>query len=61
MILNAIDAYIGDFSISDLAQACPVVSRDMLKHQLFKMRDEGIIEATGKGRYARWRKVVNKE
>lgn len=60
MILNAIDAYIGDFSISDLAQACPVVSRDMLKHQLFKMRDEGIIEATGKGRYARWRKVTNK-
>ena len=59
MIMNAIDAYIGDFSISELAQACPVVSRDMLKHQLFKLRDEGIIEATGKGRYARWRKVTN--
>jgi len=59
MIMNAIDAYIGDFSISELAQACPVVSRDMLKHQLFKMRDNGIIEATGKGRYARWRKVTN--
>jgi Fic family protein len=59
MVMNAIDTFIGDFSISDLAQACPVVSRDMLKHLLFKMRDEGIIEATGKGRYARWRKVAN--
>ena len=61
MIMNAITAYIGDFSISDLAQACPVVSRDMLKHQLFKLRDAGIIEATGKGRYARWRKVEPNE
>ncbi len=61
MIMNAITAYIGDFSISDLAQSCPVVSRDMLKHQLFKLRDEGIIEATGKGRYARWRKIEQKD
>ena len=61
MIMNAITAYIGDFSISDLAQACPVVSRDMLKHQLFKLRDAGIIEATGKGRYARWRKIELKD
>jgi Fic family protein len=58
IVLNAIDGFIGDFSISELEKACPTVSRDMLRHILFKLRDQGKIQPTGKGRSARWRKIV---
>jgi Fic family protein len=56
MVLNAIDGFIGEFSISDLEKTCPTVSRDMVRHVLFGLRREGKIEPTGKGRFARWRK-----
>ena len=57
IVLNAVDSFIGDFSISELEEVCPTVSRDMLRHILFKLRDKGKIKPTGKGRYARWRKI----
>lgn len=57
MVLNAIDGFIGDFSISDIEKASPTVSRDMVRYILFKLRKEGKIEPTGKGRFAKWRKI----
>jgi Fic family protein len=63
MILNAIDGMIADFSISDLERSCPTVSRDMIRHVLVTLRNDGKIENLSKGKYARWRKlkaVMNK-
>jgi Fic family protein len=56
MIQNAIDGFIGDFSLSDLENACPSVGRDWIRAVLQKLRKEGKVEVIGKGRYARWRK-----
>lgn len=50
------------FSISELEDACPGVSRDMVRLVLRAMKAEGLIESTGKGRGAKWvRSVHGKE
>ncbi len=45
------------FSISDIEQACPGVSRDTVRLVLRAMKAEGLIAPTGKGRGAKWRKM----
>ena len=57
MVLNAIGGFIGDFSVSDVEKACPTVGRDWIRALLQRLKQEGRVEALGKGRYARWRKV----
>lgn len=42
------------FSISDIEEACPGVSRDMVRLVLRTMKSEGHITPTGKGRSAKW-------
>ena len=42
------------FSISDLEADCPGVSRDMVRHVLRQLRDEGVLEVHGRGPGARW-------
>lgn len=42
------------FSISDIEEACPGVSRDMVRVVLRAMKAEGLIEPSGKGRSAKW-------
>lgn len=42
------------FSISEIEQACPGVSRDMVRLVLRTMKAEGLIAPTGKGRGAKW-------
>jgi len=43
------------FGISEIESECASVSRDMVRHVLRQMRDEGLIESTGVGRGAKWR------
>lgn len=57
MVLNAIDSFIGDFSIAMIEKSCPLVGKDMIRHVLKRLKQNGIIINIGKGRYARWRKV----
>lgn len=45
------------FSISEIEAACAGVSRDTVRLVLRKMKSEGVIASTGKGRSARWRRV----
>jgi Fic family protein len=45
------------FSISEIEEACPGVSRDMVRLVLRGMKSEGLIESTGKGRGAKWRRI----
>jgi len=42
------------FSISDIEQACPGTSRDMVRLVLRSMKAVGLIFPTGKGRGAKW-------
>lgn len=42
------------FSISEIEEACPGVSRDMVRLVLRTMKTEGLIAPTGKGRGAKW-------
>ena len=46
------------FSISDIENDCPGVSRDMVRLVLRAMKAEGIIASMGKGRSAKWQRVV---
>ena len=45
------------FSISEIEQACPGVSRDMVRLVLRAMKAEGLIAPTGKGRGAKWTRL----
>jgi Fic family protein len=46
------------FSISEFEEACPGVSRDMVRLVLPAMKSEGTIESTGKGRGAKWKRIA---
>jgi Fic family protein len=45
------------FSISEIEEACPGISRDMVRVVLRAMKTEGLIEPNGKGRGARWKQI----
>lgn len=47
------------FSISEIEEACPGVSRDMVRLVLRAMKAEGLIAPTGKGRGAKWVSLTN--
>lgn len=47
------------FSKEDIRQYHPQVSESTLNRSLFKLRDEGIIMPLGKGRSARWVKLIS--
>lgn len=44
------------FSISEIEEACPGISRDTVRMVLRALKAEGVIEPTGKGRSAKWRR-----
>ena len=46
------------FSISEIEEACPGISRDMVRVILRAMKAEGLIAPTGKGRGAKWLQVM---
>ncbi len=50
----AVERHISPFAISDIERDCPGISRDMIRHVLRKMRDEGLLKAQGTGRGAKW-------
>ena len=57
-VKNAIDRFVGDFSLTDIEKACPLVSRDMIRRVLFDLKKEGLVICLGRGPSARWRKSV---
>lgn len=44
----------GGFSISQLEQACPGVSRDMVRRVLREQQAAGVVECQGRGPGATW-------
>jgi predicted transcriptional regulator of viral defense system len=57
MVNNTVDNFIGDFTIADIEKSCPLVGRDMIRHVLNRLRENGKIINISKGRYSRWRKI----
>lgn len=57
MVISAINRFKGEFTISDVEKACPVVGRDMIRTVMNKMRNDGKIENLSKGKYAKWSKT----
>jgi Fic family protein len=55
-VKNAIDAFVGDFSLTDLEKVCPMVSRDMIRRVLADLRKQNQVECLGRGPSAKWRK-----
>lgn len=50
----AVLAHKQPFAISEIEAECAGVSRDMVRHVLRKMKQEGLIEPRGRGRGAKW-------
>ncbi|MBU0714167.1 MAG: Fic family protein [Verrucomicrobia bacterium] len=55
-ILRAIEQFPGPFAISDIQNACPGVSVDMIRRILKDLKAAGRTECLGMGRSARWKK-----
>ena len=56
-VQDAINHFVGEFTIKDLERACPMVGRDMIRFVLKELKGEGKIEPLGKGRGAKWRRT----
>jgi len=55
-IVGAIGRFVGEFTVSELEQACPGISRDMIRRVLREQQAAGVVECHGRGLAARWRK-----
>ncbi len=47
----------GEFKLGELEQACPGVSRDMVRHVLREQKELGVIRCSGRGSGAAWLKA----
>jgi Fic family protein len=61
LIEQAIERLPVAFSIGDVERACPLVSRDMIRVVLNRLRSEGKLICKGTGRKATWEKRGNKD
>jgi Fic family protein len=57
LVEAAVERRLQPFAISDIENDCPGVSRDMVRHVLRRLRDEGRVQLHGRGRGARWEVV----
>jgi len=55
LVLDAIQRQNGEFRLLDIEQACSGVGRDWIRTLLFKLKKEGKIDCSGKGKAARWK------
>ena len=56
-IIAAVNRKIKPFAISEIEAECPLISHDMIRIVLRKLRNEGKIKTVGKGRGAKWLKT----
>ncbi len=57
LIESAVERRHRPFAISELERDCPGVSRDMIRYVLRRLRKEGKVSLSGRGRGARWKAV----
>ena len=58
-VREAVQRRTAPFAISELQRDTPGVSKEMVRRVLRQMRDEGLLVTEGRGRGARWRKVID--
>ena len=51
-------SFSSNFSLVDLERSCPLVSRDMIRHVLYKLKAQGRVKPLGRGPSAKWRKMM---
>jgi len=56
-LTKAIRNFKADFSASDLLDICPDAKIDLIRKVLKDLRKTGEIEATKRGRFAKWRRI----
>lgn len=61
LVEDAVARRAGAFAISDIENECPGVSRDWIRMVLRRLRSQGKIRPKGKGRGAKWVRVVSGE
>ena len=59
LVESAINAFSGEFTLSQLERACPGVSRDMVRRVLREQKKRKKVECVGRGPGALWRKRGN--
>jgi Fic family protein len=57
LIVAAVEGKAREFSVSDIQDACPGVSIDLIRLTFKKLRADGGIECIGMGRNAKWRRT----
>ena len=57
LIRSTVLHLLGDFSVSDIMQKCPSVSKDLVRSVLDTMKQDGDVICLGTGRSARWRRI----
>ena len=57
LVLDAIQKREEEFRLLDIEKACPGVGRDWIRTLLFKLKKEGKIDCSGKGKAARWKRL----
>lgn len=55
-VIAALNRFADEFTVSQLEQACPGVSRDMIRHVLRGQQSAKLVECHGRGPAARWKK-----
>jgi Fic family protein len=56
LVLAAIDRFVGEFTVAQVEQSCPGVSKDMVRRVLREQQTANGIECQGRGTGARWKK-----
>lgn len=56
LVVDAVQAFPGQFTLTDLERACPGVSRDMVRRVLRNLHRAGRVECLGRGPGAPWRR-----
>jgi hypothetical protein len=57
LVLDAIERFRGDFTVSQLQEQCPTVGIDLIRRILRQQRQVGRLECLGRGPTASWRRI----
>lgn len=57
LVEDAIDGFLGTFTLSQIEHACPGVSRDMIRAVLKKLSLAGRVRCRGRGPGATWERI----
>lgn len=56
-IIQVVEGFVADFSIADVAELCPGISRPLITRVLNELSRQGVIECIQRGRHARWKRI----